>query len=124
MSKRSGSQWRMRVIATRSAPPPFRDGKIRRTSVRDRLNMEPLNLWHGKDCGTISPCVLSRDPGVSGIMQFQLLVGADAFWSALEKDVAAARRRVLVQAMTFEADQAGSTAAAAIMASGAADRRV
>jgi cardiolipin synthase A/B len=57
-------------------------------------------------------------------MQFQLLVGADAFWSALEKDLAAARRRVLVQAMTFEADHAGSTVAAAIRASSAADRRV
>jgi cardiolipin synthase A/B len=55
---------------------------------------------------------------------FQLLVGADQFWAALEKDLAAARQRVLVQAMTFEADCAGTEVAKAIMASSALDRRV
>jgi cardiolipin synthase len=56
--------------------------------------------------------------------RFQLLVGAAAFWTALAKDLAAARHRVLVQAMTFEGDGAGSMVAQAIMASRAADRRV
>jgi cardiolipin synthase len=56
--------------------------------------------------------------------EFQLLVGAEHFWAALEKDVAAARQRVLVQAMSFEADCAGTKVAEAIMVSPAADRRV
>ena len=38
--------------------------------------------------------------------------------------MAAARRRVLVQAMTFEGDQAGAAVGQAVMASSAADRRV
>ncbi|MGJ3628744.1 phospholipase D-like domain-containing protein [Sphingomonas sp. MMS24-JH45] len=54
-----------------------------------------------------------------------LLVGADAFfWSAARADIAAAKVRVLVQAMTFEADAAGRPVAQAVDASAAADRRV
>ena len=55
---------------------------------------------------------------------FELLVGAQAFWERARADLAAARSRVLVQAMTFEADTAGSAVGAAITASTAADRRV
>lgn len=55
---------------------------------------------------------------------FELLVGSQAFWERAAGDIAAARRRVLIQAMTFEGDAAGTRVAAAIGASGAADRRV
>ena len=55
---------------------------------------------------------------------FELLVGAQAFWRRAAADLAGAARRALVQAMTFEGDTAGLTAAADISASGAADRRV
>lgn len=55
---------------------------------------------------------------------FELHIGSAAFWERAVGDIAAARRRVLIQAMTFEGDRAGSTVAAAIAASAAADRRV
>jgi cardiolipin synthase len=58
------------------------------------------------------------------LTQFELLVGADAFWRRAAQDFAAAQRRLLVQAMTFEGDSAGLGVAAAIADSGAADRRV
>lgn len=53
-----------------------------------------------------------------------LCVGAPAFWARASGDIAAARRRVFVQAMTFEGDAAGLAVAEAIAASPAADRRV
>ncbi len=56
--------------------------------------------------------------------RFDLFVGADAFWTRARLDIASGRRRVLVQAMTFEGDAAGSAVAAAIDASPAPDRRV
>jgi cardiolipin synthase len=52
------------------------------------------------------------------------LVGADAFWRRAAEDCARARRRVLVEVMTFEGDSVGQRVAADIAASGAADRRV
>ena len=55
---------------------------------------------------------------------YRFLVGSAAFWEAARADIAAARRRVLVQAMTFEADAAGRAVAEAVEASSAADRRV
>lgn len=54
----------------------------------------------------------------------QLHVGSENFWSAARADIAAARSRVLVQAMTFEGDAAGRPVADAVAASRAADRRV
>ncbi|MHB8527988.1 MAG: phospholipase D-like domain-containing protein [Caulobacteraceae bacterium] len=56
--------------------------------------------------------------------RFELLVGAEAFWRRAEADIALARRRLFVQAMTFEGDRSGLAVAAAIGASAAADRRV
>ncbi|HWA61486.1 MAG TPA: phosphatidylserine/phosphatidylglycerophosphate/cardiolipin synthase family protein [Caulobacteraceae bacterium] len=56
--------------------------------------------------------------------RFELLVGAGAFWRRAAADLAGARRRVLVQAMTFEGDAAGKMAAADIAASPARDRRL
>jgi cardiolipin synthase len=58
------------------------------------------------------------------LTQLELLVGADAFWRRAAQDFAAAERRLLVQAMTFEGDSAGLGVAAAIGASPARDRRV
>lgn len=55
---------------------------------------------------------------------YELHVGATAFWSRAAGDIAGARRRVLVQAMTFEGDTAGRPVAEAIAASPASDRRV
>jgi cardiolipin synthase len=54
----------------------------------------------------------------------ELLVGSAAFWARARADFAAAKRRLLVQAMTFEGDAAGRAVAEAIAASAAADRRV
>jgi cardiolipin synthase A/B len=54
----------------------------------------------------------------------QLLIGSEAFMRAATADMARARRRVLIQAMTFEGDAAGRAVADAITASPAADRRV
>ncbi len=54
----------------------------------------------------------------------ELLVGADLFWSRASADLAHARRRVFVQAMTFEGDKVGQTVAGAIARSPALDRRV
>ena len=56
--------------------------------------------------------------------RFELLVGSVAFWQRAGQDIAAARRRVLVQAMTFEGDAAGQSVARAVADSSAADRRV
>ena len=55
---------------------------------------------------------------------FELLIGAPAFWARAASDIERAKRRVLVQAMTFEGDAAGQTAADAVEASGAVERRV
>ncbi len=57
-------------------------------------------------------------------MHLELLVGSRAFWERARADIAAARERVLIQAMTFEGDTAGSAVAQAVRESGAADRRV
>ena len=56
--------------------------------------------------------------------RFEWLVGAEAFWRRARGDIAAAGRRVLVEAMTFEGDAVGLAAAEAIGANRAADRRV
>lgn len=56
--------------------------------------------------------------------RYELLVGSDAFMQAARADMSAARRRLLIQAMTFEADAAGRAVGDAILASPAADRRV
>ncbi len=57
-------------------------------------------------------------------VDLELLIGADAFWSRAQLDVADARQRVLVQAMSFEGDTAGRAVAQSIGASMAIDRRV
>ena len=51
-------------------------------------------------------------------------MGSDAFWARAQEDIAGARRRLYVQAMSFEGDAAGRRVAAAIVASPARDRRV
>jgi cardiolipin synthase len=58
------------------------------------------------------------------LARFELLVGSGDFWARAAQDMATARRRVLVQAMTFEGDAAGLAVARAIRESGAEDRRV
>jgi cardiolipin synthase A/B len=59
-----------------------------------------------------------------GQPDIELTVGSDEFWARAGADIAHARRRVLVQAMTFEGDAAGKAVADAIAGSPAADRRV
>lgn len=56
--------------------------------------------------------------------RYEILVGADAFWRRLERDIRAARQRVSLQAMTFEGDASGRQVADAVLASPAKDRRV
>jgi len=58
------------------------------------------------------------------LARFELLIGSAGFWARAAGDMAAARRRVLAQAMTFEGDAAGQSVANAILAAPAADRRV
>ncbi len=58
------------------------------------------------------------------MIRFELLVGSGKFWDRAKGDIAAARSRVLVQAMTFEGDAAGLGVANAIAAASAPDRRV
>ena len=53
-----------------------------------------------------------------------LSIGAPEFWARAREDIAAARHRLFVQAMTFEGDRAGKAVAEAIAASPAVDRRV
>lgn len=55
---------------------------------------------------------------------WKLAVGSTRFWELARVDIAAARDRVLLQAMTWEGDAAGLPVAEAVGASGAADRRV
>jgi cardiolipin synthase len=57
-------------------------------------------------------------------VELELLLGAAAFWARARLDIAGARRRVLVQAMSFEGDAAGLAVAATIRTSLAEDRRV
>lgn len=56
--------------------------------------------------------------------RYELLAGSQSFWERASADVAAARDRVLIQAMTFEGDSAGLGVATAIAVCAAADRRV
>ena len=56
--------------------------------------------------------------------RFGLFVGSADFLHGIQSDMAAAKGRVLVQAMTFEGDAAGQSVAGAIAASTAEDRRV
>jgi len=57
-------------------------------------------------------------------LKFSLLIDAEEFAGRLFHDFAEARRRIFVQAMTFDADGAGRRVARAIMDSPAPDRRV
>ncbi|MCG6872575.1 MAG: phosphatidylserine/phosphatidylglycerophosphate/cardiolipin synthase family protein [Gammaproteobacteria bacterium] len=57
-------------------------------------------------------------------MKARLLVDGPEFWAALRRDIASARRRVLVQAMTFEGDSVGRALARGLLASPATDRRL
>ncbi len=57
-------------------------------------------------------------------MTYELLVGSAQFWARASADIGTARRRVLVQAMTFEGDAAGRGVADAIASARAVDRRV
>ena len=54
----------------------------------------------------------------------ELIVGAARVWARARADIAAARRRVLVQAMTFEGDSTGLDVAAAKQTSNEQERRV
>jgi cardiolipin synthase len=55
---------------------------------------------------------------------YELLVGSGVFWRRAEEDFRRARRRLFVQAMTFEADRAGAAVGRAVAESKAADRRI
>ncbi len=56
--------------------------------------------------------------------RFQLLVGAQAFWERLKRDISEAQHRVCLQVMTFEGDAVGQEVSRALHVSTAADKRV
>ena len=51
-------------------------------------------------------------------------MGAEEFWTRASRDIAGARRRVMIQAMSFEGDVAGLAVARALTDTVAVDRRV
>ncbi len=57
-------------------------------------------------------------------MKIELLVDAPAFWDNLKADILSAKKSVLVQAMTFEADTAGLALADTLLAATSPERRV
>jgi len=57
-------------------------------------------------------------------MSFRLLVDSDEFTAQFFQDISAARSRVYVQAMTFDADRSGLRIARALLDAAAPDRRV
>jgi cardiolipin synthase len=57
-------------------------------------------------------------------MTIELLVDAGEFWNRLARDLGAARRSVLVQALSFEGDAAGRGMAEALLSCKATDRRL
>lgn len=57
-------------------------------------------------------------------MELSLLIDADEFRTALERDIAAARRSVWLQTLSFEGDTVGRRLAASLHRSVAPDRRV
>ena len=56
--------------------------------------------------------------------RYELSVGSESFWRRARNDIEQARRRVLVQALTFEGDGSGLAVAEALKRSAARDRRV
>lgn len=68
--------------------------------------------------------LITAQRATPAVGRYDLLIGAEAFWKRAAADIAKARGRVLVQAMTLEADAAGALLAEALLASPAAERRV
>src|SRR4051794_25596608 len=122
------SAWLLsRWSATRSAPPPFSQ------LSNNRMRRRGPSAAGGGSSGAIGWLLAalrhlwqSRRRGRPDLVlaAYQLLVGSAAFWARAASDIEAARKRVLVQAMTFEGDAAGQKVAAAVRGSGAADRRI
>jgi len=56
-------------------------------------------------------------------MSSKILIDSEEFWPYLEADIAAAKKSVYVQAMTFDADKAGRQVAEALIQAKAQDRR-
>jgi cardiolipin synthase len=56
--------------------------------------------------------------------RYELLVGSESFWRRAAPDLAVAKRRTFVQALTFEGDATGHAVAEVLMRSEAQDRRV
>lgn len=56
-------------------------------------------------------------------MSLRILVDSGEFWQYLQADIAAAKKSVYIQAMTFDADKAGRRVAEALAAAKARDRR-
>src|SRR4051812_17802063 len=124
MSKRDGSLRFIRWTATRSAPPPFSQDRRRRTRSRGPSGGRVETF--GPIRGSLPPSPPYGNQAATGLIlsTYTLLVGSDSFWKRAAEDIARARSRVLVQAMTFEGDAAGQAVAAAVRGSRAADRRV
>lgn len=61
---------------------------------------------------------------MSSHSSFQLLVDAEAFWDALEKDLKSARREVLLQTLSFEGDRVGQTLTSSLLSLAVPDIRL
>lgn len=56
-------------------------------------------------------------------MSLKILVDSEEFWRHLQADIAAAKKSVYIQAMTFDADKSGRQVAEALIRAKAQDRR-
>ena len=57
-------------------------------------------------------------------MSIELLIDFSEFWSRLSADVRSAQESVFVQTFAFEGDAVGKQLSAALLSSGAPDRRI
>src|SRR5260370_17255654 len=57
-------------------------------------------------------------------MSFELLIDFSEFWSRLSADIRSAQESVFVQTFALEGDKVGQQLSAALLSSGAPDRRI
>ena len=57
-------------------------------------------------------------------MKTQVLVDGSDFWDSLKTEIAAARKYVFVQALSFEGDRVGKDLSQSMVETGATDRRI
>lgn len=68
----------------------------------------------------VDPAIIRWNP----LMKTQVLVDGSDFWDSLKTDIAAARKYVFVQALSFEGDRVGKDLSQSMVETGATDRRI